>query len=197
MNDKEVFAIGVVGYKAAGKDTVCELLKKRGFAVLRTSDAIRADLRTLGNENPTTPELIAKGNEGRATSGDCGYWMRRLAEMAQKDGHKKIVFNGVRHPEEVDALEKIYGKRFAMIGIVAPTAARAMRFLKRGQAGDPAEFEAFLKIDDTDRGIGEPCHGQQVDRALARVSCENVYNNAKKLEDLEAWLDFFLKRVII
>lgn len=197
MNKGKTFALGVVGYKAAGKDTVCDLLKKRGFGVFRTSDAIRADLAAMGNTSPTTPELIAKGNEGRASSGDYGYWMRRLAEMARSSGADRVVFNGIRHPEEVDALEEIYGERFAMIGIVAPASERARRFMSRGQAGDPTEFEAFLRIDDTDRGVGEPYHGQQVDRALARVPYENVYNNAKNLDDLEAWLDFFLKRVII
>jgi len=196
MSDEIKLVIGLVGLKAAGKDTLGRLLVERGFIQFRTSDAIRADLKAFGNANPSTAELIETGSAGRAVSHDNGYWMRRLAELAAVSGHKRIVFNGVRHPDEFAALREIYGDKLLMAGVVAPTGLRGQRFLERGQAGDPCEFQKFLAIDDTDRGIGEPAHGQQVDRALACVPCENVYNNVGTLEELAAWVDSLLDRAI-
>jgi hypothetical protein len=188
--------IGLTGLKAAGKDELCRMLVPRGFVSRRCSDEIRDELKARGNPNPTVFEMVDMGNLGRAESGDIGYWARRVVATLAGRGCRRIIVNGLRHPAEVDALQDIAGGKLTMVGIVAPTPVRATRFLKRGQAGDPAEYAEFLRLDDIDRGIGQPPHGQQVDRTLARVPWENLYDNSGTLEAYRAWIDALAARLV-
>lgn len=187
--------IGLSGLKAAGKDEFGRRAESYfGFAHTRVSDAIRAEAAKRGIANPSTAILQDIGNEGREKSGDSGYWPKELLKIMQMQGRRLVIINGIRHPDEALGLRMLLGEKFAHVGIFAPTITRAKRFLSRGQAGDPAEFEHFLAIDDRDRGIGEPQHGQQVDRALALVPWENVYNNIGTLEDYWAWISSFMEK---
>ncbi|MDD5251952.1 MAG: hypothetical protein PHT12_04950 [Patescibacteria group bacterium] len=180
--------IGLTGLKAAGKDVFVELARGHGFETIRTSDVIRAVLRDRGVEQPSVIQLQDEGDRGRRESGDGAYWQKIMLETARRQGWRRLICNGVRNPVEPLALELLLGDRYVLVGIVAPIDIRAQRFLKRGQAGDPAELWEFLKVDDRDRGIGQPMHGQQVDRTLALVEPANLYNNAGTLEDYRAWI---------
>lgn len=187
--------IGLSGLKAAGKDEFGKRVEEYfGFAHTRVSDAIRAEAAKRGILDPSTAVLQDIGNEGREKSDDSGYWPKELLKIMRESGKRLVVINGIRHPDEAVALRAALGGKFVHIGIVAPTHIRAKRFLSRGQAGDPAEFEKFLAIDDRDRGIGEPPHGQQVDRTLALVPWENIYNNIGSLEEYWAWISSFMEK---
>lgn len=188
--------IGLTGLKAAGKDELCRRLAPQGYVFRRCSDEIRDALKRQGVENPTLDQLIDMGNRGRLESGDIGYWARCVVATLASRGERRIIVNGLRHPDEVRALEGMLGPRFRLAGIVAPTPIRAERFLKRGQAGDPTVYAEFLRIDDIDRGIGQQPHGQQVDRTLACVPWDNLYNNDGTLEQYHAWIDAFALRTV-
>jgi len=187
--------IGSAGLKAAGKDVLGQRAASHyGFTHTRISDAIRAEAARRGITNPSTSVLQDLGNEGRQKSGDSGFWPKELLKMMSAAGKRLVVINGIRHPDEVSALKEILGDKFVVVGIVAPVILRATRFLKRKQAGDPMTLEDFLVIDDRDRGIGEPPHGQQVDRALALVPWDNLYNNIGTLEEYWAWISSLLEK---
>ncbi|MBI2099622.1 hypothetical protein HYT45_04445 [Candidatus Uhrbacteria bacterium] len=187
--------IGLVGLKAAGKDEFGRRLASHyGFTHTRISDAIRAEAAKLGLANPATAELQDIGNRGRQISGDGGYWPKELLKLMREQDHRRVAVNGIRHPDEAIALKEICGEKFVLVGIVAPTLIRAARFMSRGQAGDPKEFERFLMIDDRDRGIGEPSYGQQVDRTLALARWENIYNNNGSLEEYRTWISSFMDK---
>lgn len=188
--------IGLTGHKASGKDELCRRLTPFGFVFRRCSDEIRDELCGRGNANPTVFEMVEMGNKGREESGDIGYWARRVVATLAGQGRRCIIVNGLRHPAEVSALSEMLGDRLVLAGITAPTSVRATRFLKRGQDGDPAVYAEFLRLDDTDRGIGQPWHGQQVDRTMAVVPYENVYNNAGTLEEYQSWIDAFAARTL-
>lgn len=186
--------IGLSGLKASGKDEFGKRVASHfGFAHTRVSDAIRAEAARRGIADPSTAVLQDLGNEGRNKSGDDCYWPKELLKMLAGDERRLVVINGIRHPDEALGLRAILGDKFAHVGIVAPTQIRGSKFLSRGQAGDPNEFERFLAIDDRDRGIGEPPHGQQVDRTLALVPWENIYNNVGTLEEYWDWISSFME----
>lgn len=188
QNDFDV-VIGLVGLKAAGKDELCKRLAPCGYETYRLSDAIREELRLRGVTDPTVVELQDFSNRMKRETGDSGLWAGKALDLAAGRGHRKLVVNGLRNPGEIDALRHRAGDRLILVGIVAPSDVRCARFLKRGQAGDPAELMAFLKVDDRDRGIGEPPEGQQVDRCMAMVGHENVFNNDGTLERYHEWID--------
>jgi dephospho-CoA kinase len=188
--------IGLTGHKAAGKDTFADYLAGRGFVVRRCSDDIRLEASRRGDANPTVDTLIAIGNWGRSASGDFAYWPKQVLRTLKSMGHRRVIVNGLRHPGEVEGLVSLMGASFVMVGVTAPTAMRATRLLKRARPGDPVDYEKFLKLDDDDRGIGQPRDGQQVDRTMALVPWENMYNNRGTLEEYHAWIEAFLKRAL-
>lgn len=185
--------IGVTGLKAAGKDVFCERLALHGFWALRLSDPIRIEAANRGIKEPTVAQLQDIGNEGRSKGGP-GYWVERLLDMARERGHALVAVNGIRNPGEIEVLRK---ENFVLIGVVAPIMTRAARFLNRERMGDPPTLEGFLQADDRDRGVGEPPDGQQVDRCLAQVMLENLYNNVGTPEEFVEWTKDFLERVAV
>ncbi len=187
--------IGLTGLKAAGKDELSHYLQAKGFVSRSCSDEIRAELKRRGNDKPSFGDLIDMGNEGRSGGNDMGYWARQAAETLVGQGHQLLIINGLRHPDEVKELRRIYGDAFTEVGIVAPLPVRANRLLSRARAGDAHSIEEFMKLDDTDRGIGQPWHGQQVDRTLALAEFQNVYNNCGTLEEYHAWIDALIARL--
>lgn len=191
--NRSFFVIGVTGQKASGKGVFSDRLKQFGFVTRRTSDEIRADLAKRGNKNPTVQELIDRGNMGRKEHG-VGYWTRSAIATLRGEGYMRIVIDGIRHPLEKTAIEDVATGRCAFAAIVAPLSVRADRFMKRSRDGDPITFPEFLALDDTDRGIGEPWYGQQVDRTIASISPEDTFNNSHTIESFHRWIDSFVKR---
>lgn len=189
--------IGVTGLKAAGKDELTRYLaSKYGFNIRSCGDEVRAQLKIEGVEHPTIQQQIEMGNRGRRESGDVAYWAKRVLFTCKGLNCRTVGVNGLRHPLEVAGLSAIAGDRFVLIGVVAPTPMRANRLISRGREGDPKSVEDFLHLDDADRGIGQPPDGQQVDRTLACVPPENLFNNVGTLDEYHAWIDSFMARVL-
>jgi len=186
-------AIGVIGFKAAGKDTLCRyLIDRHGFGMVSTGDLIRTIARRDGHPEPSTALLQDIGDRYRRESGDNGYWMHRLVEEARRRGIGRLVLNGIRNPVEVEALKQVLGRSLVLVGVVAPFVERARRFTERFP--EISTLEEFAVIDDRDRGVGEPPEGQQVDRALASVPFERVYLNTGSSDELYAWADTIVAR---
>jgi hypothetical protein len=153
-------------------------------------DAVRRSAREeYGLDNPTVGDLIRIGNEGRQKSGDNGYWARQLIKMIQEGAVYRAVVQGIRNPGEIIRLSETLGQRFFLIGITAPLRLRAERLMARGRSGDPRTLEAFMNLDDADRGIGQPPDGQRTDDCLARVDLANRFVNDGTLDEFHAWLD--------
>ena len=180
--------ICVTGHKGAGKDEFCTQMMTKGYASVRFSDPIRAEAVKRYGVSYTVEQLIGIGDEGRRQNG-ANYWAEQLIEFAAKNKWKRFVINGARNPEEITNVENAGAPFFTLVGITAPIMARYERIAKRGQTEDRAELESFLRMDDTDRGIGQPADGQQVDRCMARVPENRLYNNAGTLAEYHAWID--------
>lgn len=187
--------IGVTGLLAAGKDVLTDRLKEMGFGVRRTSDPIRNVAAAQGIMEPTREQLQDIGNWGRGQG--LGFWAIQAARMLADEGHRRVAINGLRHSGEVEALRTEFGDRFVLVGIEAPTWVRFQRIAGRNRTGDSMDIEGFLKMDDRDRGIGEPWDGQRVDLAMACVPQENRFCNDGTLEAYHRWIEAFLQRVLV
>ncbi len=180
--------ICVTGHKGAGKDEFCRRMAVHGYESVQFSAPIRQDAKVQFGPNYTVEQLVTIGNEGRRLHGH-GYWAKRLMLLAAARGWLSFVISGARNPGEIEAARAEAGSSFTLVGITAPTVLRAARIAKRGQVEDRAEIEKFLAMDDVDRGIGQPQDGQQVDRCMAMVPHDRIYNNAGTLEEYRAWID--------
>lgn len=197
-NDASVdpqIVIGLTGLKAAGKDEFAHYLAaRRGFMIRSCGDEVRAALHEEGVATPTIAQQVEMGNRRRLESNDIAYWPKRVYDACRAAGAQRVIVNGLRHPQEVLGLSEWVGEAFTVVGVVAPLIVRAQRLLTRGRPGDPKTMEEFLQLDDTDRGIGQPPYGQQVDRTLALVPFENLYNNRGTLAEYHAWIERFVQR---
>jgi dephospho-CoA kinase len=182
---------GLIGLKVAGKGMFGRhLAEKYGFTVLVTSDAIRkVCIEEEGILRPSTTDLQNMGDKRKLEFG-AGYWMKMLLRMSEEQQIQKLVIDGIRNPAEVYILSQLLGERFSMKGIVAPYERRLEWFLGRKKEGDVMDPDWFRMMDERDRGIGQPEHGQQVGRTLEMVPPRLVYNNIGSREDALRWLDW-------
>ncbi len=130
--------LGVTGFFAAGKDTVAEILTKKGFKHVSLSDMIREELRNR-SEEITIPNLRRVGNELRENNGPGILGERAAVALANA---KQAVVTSIRHPAEVEALRKL--GNFAMLFVDAPVEIRFERSQGRAREGDPESLEEFI-----------------------------------------------------
>lgn len=201
--------IGLTGSLCAGKGTVAEFLKQKGFDYVSLSDILRMYLDTLGIER-TRANLISKANELRESQGS-----GILAKWALKSVRsKKTVIDGIRNPEEIAELRQM--QDFTLVAVDAPEEVRFKRMLKRPRGEkDPQTLAEFIKLDKSDKGIGQKGNAQQVGKCMKLADIVLVNDKTteilqkkcqKMLEDLEGtdlkkfrpdWDEYFLKMALL
>jgi dephospho-CoA kinase len=142
--------IGVTGTLAAGKDSVSDYLKQKGFFHFSLSDAVRAECekRGLPKDRDT---LVKIANEMRA---ERGYdILARLAiEAAGASGAANSAITSIRNPKEVEYLKT--QPDFILLAIDAPIEMRYERIKKRSRESDFVDFETFKKQEETEMAGG-------------------------------------------
>jgi dCMP deaminase len=182
--------IGITGFFAAGKDTIADLLRAKGFAHISLSDIIRAEL-TARRRPLTIPNLTATGNELRRLHGPGILAQRALESM---DFGRNWVVTSIRHPAEVAALRRRID--FVLLFIDAPQRVRFARSQLRARPGDPAtlaEFRAW-EARQLDPHQGDPA-------AQAMAACRDLadarLDNAGTGDALRAKVDAFVARGLV
>lgn len=183
--DKESIVV-LVGPIAAGKGTVANLLIEQGYVPFNYGDVIYVERTARGlpeerkNSNAVGAILrLQFGNDIIA---------RKLGESIQefrdKKMGKKILIDGLRHPDEVIWAKKNLGAH--IIGINASRDVRFQRVLRRNRIVDPKSPESFAEIDREDRqDLHE--YGNQSDACL-RLADIIIENND---EDIEGYKERF------
>ena len=96
--------LGLTGTFGAGKSTLAEILKERGYQQLVMSDVLREELRMQGKQE-TRDNLFVIANELRKKYG-ASIIVERLVEKAQKENLKKVIIVGIRTQGELEAITK-------------------------------------------------------------------------------------------
>lgn len=130
--------IGLTGTLGAGKGTVADILRERGFRYYSCSDYLRNELARRGEEI-TIPNLAALGNKLREKHGG-GEIAKRVLNMIVSD---KALVDSLRHPDEINTLKK--AKDFTLIAVDAPLKTRYERIQIRNRHDDNMSFEEFKK----------------------------------------------------
>jgi len=182
--------VGVTGFFCAGKDTMADMLRAKGFTHISLSDIIRDELgaRKLA---VTVPNLTELGNELRREHGP-----GVLAERALKrvDFGRNWVITSIRHPAEVAALRRRID--FVLVFIDAPQRMRFERSQARARAGDPGSYEEFMAWESRQL---DPHQGDPAAQAMAacRDLADERLENAGTLEELKAKVDGFVQRGLV
>lgn len=180
--------IGITGLIGSGKGAVAEMLVEKGFEKLGHSGIISEELIKRGIE-VTRDNQVAFANEMRRVHGS-GYWARRLIEKIKQG--KNYVVEGFRNLGEIEAFKE--RKDFVLIGVAAGRKRRYEWLLKRNRAGDPKNFQDFMKVESRDFFQFEE-GGQQ--NALCFVSADHFVVNEGTLDELREQVDKLLDKLKI
>lgn len=127
---KPKIVVGLVGERLAGKGQAAQYLaRKFGFNVLTFSDPIAQILSVL--HLPKSRVNLANMIGGiRERFGGAVLAETLLSEIMRKK-YKKAVVDGLRHPAELERMQKV--SNFILLYITASLKTRYQRALKRGQ----------------------------------------------------------------
>jgi len=183
-----MLVIGLTGENCAGKSTVADYLKKKGFYFLSLSDILREELKAEGKAL-TRENLINKGNDLRAKFGP-GVLAKKTIAKIEKARDRNYVIDSIRTPGEVEELKKL--QNFFLLYITAPPEVRFERIKRRDREEDPKTFEAFLEIEKLEMENAEKTkQNLKATFALADKKIENIGNLSLLYEQADAALSEF------
>ncbi len=179
--------IGLTGYTGAGKGTVAEYLKKKGFVYHSCSDILREENKKLGQLN-TIENLVTLGNKLREKYG-AGILAKRLLEKIKSQDENLSIVDSLRHPEEIAALKQ--SGAFLLLSVDAPLALRYERIQARQRDEDKITYEEFQKQEE----IQISGQGHQVQLlSCIKLADYNLVNDGS-FEDLYAKIKAVLEEV--
>lgn len=129
------FTIGLSGPTCAGKTTAGHVLEEVGFEYGRYSQVVKAETKKRGFE-PTRENMQCVGQEIHEEKGQ--RWLgRKLLSML--DSKRRVVVDGMRHPEDHAFLSERFGPRFYHLTIKARREVRLKRYME--ERGTKKEFQ--------------------------------------------------------
>lgn len=176
--------LGLTGRNCAGKDSVADVLERRGFERHSLSDVLRVELRARGAE-VTRAALIDVGRELREREGPA-VLADRMKGMIRTG---RVVLVSVRSPAEVASLRALPG--FVLVAVEAPVDVRFAREATRkreGPAPTLAEFVALERREDS-----TDANAQQLGATIAIA--DRVLVNDGALADLERRVEGLLEEL--
>ncbi len=182
--------IGLTGTLAAGKGTVAEFFKNKGFAYLSLSDELRNIVIQRGL-NPTRQILNEFGCSLRKEKGK-GILAELIKEKIIQNNYKNVVVDGLRNPAEVEVIKKL--SNFFLIAVDAPARIRFERMKKRNRENDPKSWEDFLKLDEMDKGIDSDEFGPFVSKCIQEA--DFLVINSGSFDELEKKLENIYTKIL-
>lgn len=183
--------LAVVGPMAAGKGTLVEILRSKGFESSSTSDRIREEIRRQGRDI-NRRSLTEVGDALRQTFGE-SVLAERTAEYIQNSRSDYFVIDSIRNPREIDFLREKYDMK--VISIDADQQIRYERFIKRKTNSELMTFEEFKNLDDKELYGSGGKHSQRVADCMKMADFK--IENVGSVEELEKRVDQALEALSI
>lgn len=146
--------IGVTGTLGAGKGTVVEYLKTRGFRHYSVRDFLTDEIvnrRMTVNRD----SMVIVANDLRARFGS-SYIIQQLYEKAEADEGDAVI-ESLRAVGEVEALKK--KDEFILFAVDADIQTRYSRITERGSSTDDVSFDEFVANEEREMRNTDPSKG--------------------------------------
>jgi len=156
----------------AGKSTIAEGLKSKGYYTINMGNAIRTEAKNR-NLDPTSSNLGKLMLELREKNGP-GAVAELVISQIKNSKSNVIIIDGIRSNAEIDILKK-YGT-VKLLAIHASTDKRFEFLQQRGRSDDPQTKESFEERDHRELGVG-------ISNSIA-LSDDAITNNNKTKEEL-------------
>ena len=178
--------IGLTGLNAAGKGTVADILKNKGYVYHSLSDIIREEATALGLDH-SRENLISTGNKLRQDHGP-GALGKMIAEKILAAPEKDYVVDSIRNPFEIQELKKLKG--FFIIGVDAPVELRFERSKKRARVGYEKTLQDFIDIEQKENS--DDPKKQQLFECLKQA--DTIIINDKGIAELTKQVEVILSK---
>jgi len=156
----------------AGKSTIANGLKNKGFEVINMGDAVRAAAERR-NLEPTGSNLGKLMLELREKNGP-GAVAELIHDHIKNSNHNIIIIDGIRSNAEIKVLRNL--GTLKLLSIHASTNTRYNFLTKRERTDDPQSRENFDERDEREIGVG-------ISNSIA-LADESISNNNLTIEEL-------------
>jgi len=156
----------------AGKSTIAEGLKLKGYEIINMGNAVRAEAKNR-NLEPNGENLGKLMLELREKNGP-GAVANLIKPQIQNSQSDVIIIDGIRSNAEIQVLKNSGNLKILFIN--ASTDTRFEYLTNRGRSDDPENRETFEKRDDRELGVG-------ISTSIA-LADETISNNSLTKEQL-------------
>lgn len=156
----------------AGKSTIAEGLKSKGYEIINMGNAVRAEAKNR-NLEPNGENLGKLMLELREKNGP-GAVANLIKPQIQNSQSDVILIDGIRSNAEIQVLKNSGNLKILFIN--ASTDTRFEYLTNRGRSDDPENRETFEKRDDRELGVG-------ISTSIA-LADETISNNSLTKEQL-------------
>lgn len=179
--------IGITGTIGAGKGTIVETLKEKGFnhysvRAYITEEIIKRKI-SVNRDN-----MVLVGNDLRAKNSP-SYIVEQLYEKAKKEG-KNCIIESIRTIGEVEGLKK-KGK-FYLIAVDAKSEKRYERIIKRASETDKITFDTFLENEKREMNGTDP-NKQNISACMKMA--DFIIDNSGTKQKLNKKIEEILKKL--
>ncbi|MFW6283379.1 MAG: deaminase [Minisyncoccales bacterium] len=178
--------IGITGTLGAGKGSVVEVLKKKGFKHYSVRDFLIEEIKKRGL-SINRDNMVSVANQIRKINGP-SYIVEKLYEKAQLD--KYAIIESIRTIGEAEKIKELGG---ILIAVDANPEKRYSRILTRQSETDNISFEKFLEDEKREMFSANP-HEQNL------TQCKNladyIINNDKTLDFLEKKVEEVIEKIM-
>lgn len=177
--------IGITGTIGAGKGTVVEYLKTKGFIHYSARDVWNEEIARRGLP-PGRDSMVLVANELRAQHGS-DYFARRAIEKSAEDGGNAVI-ESIRSVGEARRIKENGGILWA---VDADIRARYERIIGRNSETDHISFEKFVADEELEMRNDDP-NKQNIAAVMAMA--DSVFTNDGTPDGLYQQVDLALKK---
>ncbi len=140
----------LTGMPGAGKSTIADGLKSKGFEVINMGDAVRAEAKKR-NLEPTGQNLGKLMLELREKNG-LGIVAELILPQITNSNSNVLVIDGIRSNHEIKVFKKVGTVKLLLVEATTDT---RFKFLHdRGRTDDPKTRDVFDERDKREVGVG-------------------------------------------
>ena len=183
----EKIIIGITGTLGAGKGTIVDYLKEKGFKHYSAREFINNEIKRRGLPI-NRDNMVVVGNDLRKKFGSC-YVAEALYKLALKDGGNCIL-ESLRTPGEILTMRQI--GQFYLFAIDAPAKVRYERIIKRNSETDNISFKEFVDNENREMNSNDP-HKLNL-KATAEMA-DFKFDNSGTFKDLYKQVDQVLVKI--
>jgi len=182
----------LTGMPGAGKSTIAEGLKPKGYEIINLGNAVREEAKKR-NLDPTRENLGKLMLELREING-AGAIAELVKPIIESSNANVLLIDGVRSNSEIEVLRKLGIVK--LLAIHASTDTRFNFLQKRGRSDDPQTKEHFNERDDRELGVGVSNSIALSDFAISNIGLSKEELIKKSYDIIQRWVEWILLTLV-